>query len=180
LVDDADPEADGAWRRSVDAVAKWLGPTDKQLTANARDVTWAVAGVPLRLAVNAHDDPIEGRRVFLRMTVPTVSRSFRGWNRVIRDVIGHVIGAVDEAVVPQSRKYVSVVRYPRENPYFGLLIQEASAGTVARFEVEFIKQNGPERDVINIRGDQVEIVTSSLRAAENLSLHYLALQPAVS
>jgi hypothetical protein len=155
-----------------------LAPGDQALSQSPDLSVWQIQGLTLRLVADVAPDPIDGSaQPLLRVEFPPAPRSFRKWRHVISETASAVMDTIEKRVHPVDQKYVVTVGFPGENPYFGLFVNGVARAAVTRFEVDYFEQRATGRDVVRVRKDRMEMVTSSMHAARQLSLHYLALGP---
>jgi hypothetical protein len=175
--DVADPKL--AMEQAVSGLQGLLGPGDQALSQSPELGVWQIQGLTLRLVADIASDPLDGDgQPLLRVEFPPAPRSFRKWRHVISETASAVMETIEKRVQPLDQKYVVTVGFPGENPYFGLFVNNVARAAVTRFEVDYFEQRATGRDVVRVRKDRMEMVTSSMHAARQLSLHYLALGPA--
>jgi hypothetical protein len=168
-----------AMQQAVSGLRGLLGPGDQALSQSPELSVWQIQGLTLRLVADFAPDPIDGEdHPVLRVEFPPAPRSFRKWRHVISETASGVMETIERKVQPLEQKYVVSVGFPGENPYFGLFVNNVARAAVTRFEVDYFEQRATGRDVVRVRQDRMEMVTSSMHAARQLSLHYLALGPA--
>jgi len=174
--DVADPKL--AMEHAVAGIQSLLGPGDQTLSRSPELSVWQIQGLTLRLVADTAPDATGDDQPILRVEFPLAPRSFRKWRHVISETASAVMETIEKRVQPLEQKYVITVGFPGENPYFGLFVNNVARAAVARFEVDYFEQRATGRDVVRVRKDRMEMVTSSMHAARQLSLHYLALGPA--
>jgi len=174
--DVADPKL--AMDQAVGGLESLLGPGDQALSRSPRLSVWQIQGLTLRLEADMASDPTGDDQPLLRVEFPMAPRSFRKWHDVISETASAVMETIEKRVQPLEQKYVVTVGFPGENPYFGLFVNNVARSAVTRFEVDYFEQRATGCDVVRVRKDRMEMVTSSMHAARQLSLHYLALGPA--
>lgn len=160
-----------------DALAPLKSTANRMLSEATDLVVWQVEGLTLRIAADTAHDPIGGQQGILRVDFPVTHRSFRSWRRIIDTTVAGVLARVEQTVSASDRKFVATVGFPGVNPYFGLFVRSVDSVAVTRFEIDYFEVMASERDLVRVRDDRMELVTSSLHAARQLSLHYLALRP---
>jgi hypothetical protein len=160
-------------------VEQWVDQTikkrDRVLSRTSDTIVWVAKGTTFRIAKDLTLDDIDSPEVILRVDLPPVTRAYRSWERAIQDQAVPLIGKLEDLVRPREKKFVSKVTYPGDNPYFGLFLSQVSKSAVARVDIEYFQQSPDGRDTIRIRNDRVEMITSTLLAAQRLSLRYLTL-----
>jgi hypothetical protein len=160
-------------------VERWMDQTlkksDRLLSRTSDTIVWVTKGTTFRIAKDIVLDEADSTEAILRVDLPPVTRAYRSWERAIQDQAVPLIGKLEDLIHPRERKYVSKVTFPGDNPYFGLFISQVSKSAVARVDIEYFEQSPDGRDTIRVRGDRVEMITSTLLAAQRLSLRYLTL-----
>jgi hypothetical protein len=147
--------------------------------SRARGATvWQVSGLPLRLMSDVYSDGAGEDVEVIRLEFLRTPRAFRSWPRLLSRSVVRVVEAVDHAIVPEQRRFTVEVDFKGDNPYFGLFVSNVQQSAVARFEIDYFTADTPRSDVVQVRRDKVRVLTDSLTAARDLSLHYLALRPA--
>lgn len=172
--DVADPKL--AMERAVAGLKSVLTPADQTLSRSPERSVWQIQGLTLRLEADVAPDPLgEDDHALLRVEFPMTPRSFRRWRNVISETASAVMDTIERCIQPLDQRYVVTVGFPGENPYFGLFVNNVARAAVTRFEVDYFEQRATGRDVVRVRKDRMEMVTSSMHGARQLSLHYLAL-----
>jgi hypothetical protein len=177
---------------SVDDGARTFENVNKSLSALGKPVARALSDSPdttvwvwrentLRVRLLQVGDPLEGDDVdVVRIDFPAIKRSFRGVETSMRDEVGPFLAELERTITTEHRKYVVTVTFTDRNPYFGLFVTRVNQDLVARFDVTVMERSptgGDTADVVQIRADHVEIITSTAHAAERLALRYLAVSP---
>ena len=167
-----------AMEAATAALQGMLGQADQVLSQSTELSVWQIRGLTLRLVADIVADPLDGDvQQLLRVEFPLAPRSFRKWHHLISETVSAVMETVEKAVKPVDQKYLVTVGFPGENPYFGLFVNDVVRSAVTRFEVDYFEHRATGSDVVRVRQEKMEMVTSSMHAARQLSLHYLALLP---
>jgi hypothetical protein len=148
-----------------------------RLSDSPTKTVWNVNGCTVKVWVANVSDPIEGDRRILRIDLPSVKRGFRELNSAIGNEVAPLMNRIEEIIKPEHRKFTVGVRFPVGNPYFGLFVANLNQDAISRFDIEYFESDTVEDDVVTVHRDSIVLITSTLRAAERLSLHYLSLQP---
>jgi hypothetical protein len=152
--------------------------SSRQLASDAHVTVWTVNDTTVGISGESDTDMLGDDRDHVRIEVPTVRRAFRGLDSAIQTELAPVLQRVEQAVHPTHGKYVVRIHFPKVNPYFGLFVADLAPEAVSRFDIECIETDATnEVEVVSVKRDRIEIVASSLLAAQRLSLHYLSLQP---
>jgi hypothetical protein len=165
-----------AFRNTV-SLLEPASPRRRRLEATATTAVWQVDGLTLRVAADVADDPIGGSQSLLRVEFVPAPRAFRSWTKLLRSTVFDFLEQVERTVEPTDRKYVAHVSFPGSNPYFGLFVANVSLAAVDRFEIDYFEHRTTDRDLIQVRAEEVRVVSSSAHATKELSLRYLALSP---
>jgi hypothetical protein len=164
-----------AMEQAIAGLERLLGDGDKALSRSPDQSVWQIHGLTLRVEADIAPGPLGDDQALLRVEFPMAPRSFRKWQSVISETVSAVMETIEKRVQSSAQKYVVTVGFPGDNPYFGLFINNVARVAVTRFEVDYFEQRATGRDVVRVRQDRMEMVTSSMHAARQLSLHYLAL-----
>lgn len=165
-----------AMEQATAALEQLPAATSNALSRTPERSVWQIDGLTLRIEADVAPDPTDyADQPLLRVEFPMAPRSFRKWHVIISKTVSAVMETIEKRVQPLGQKYVVTVGFPGENPYFGLFVNDIARTAVTRFEVDYFEQRTTGRDVVRVRKDRMEMVTSSMHAARQMSLHYLAL-----
>lgn len=170
-----DVAARRAFETAVETIDHSLGPSDRAVSRSANEAVWQIAGLTVKLASDTASDPIDGEQAVLRVEILRAPRAYRAWQPLISGPVSSLVERVDAAVHPAVRKYTVDIAFPGENPYFGLFINSVQQNAIARVQIDYFEQRATERDLVQVRGDRVTVVTDSLTAARESSLRFLTL-----
>lgn len=160
---------------AADATMKaLLNRGDLCLSQGGGRSVWQISGMTIRVISDVASDPTGDTNV-VRVEFPPARRSYRSWRPVIEDTVTIVVGRIEMALTPSAKKFVVQVGFPTDNPYFGLFVTDVGAQSVTRFDLDYFETRFHEKDVVRVKKDRMELVTETMLAARNLSLHYLAL-----
>lgn len=158
-------------------VLRGFGHGATRLSETADVSVWQINGSTVRVSGSSIPDPHGGEEVgVIRIEFPPTPRSFRAWGPAIRDTVTVVVDRVVDAVRPDRQKYVVDVGFPGANPYFGLFVTSVGQAAVTAFQIDFVERRAHADDLVRVRKDRLELVTSSMHSARELSLYYLALK----
>lgn len=155
-------------------------PPARLLAEGERAITWSLAGVTIRAAIEPVGDPLPGvgNPCAIEVEFVDVRRTYRAMEEELTDVVGPLLHRVDQALIAAaSRKFYVTARFPGPNPYFGLFIAHLDPEAVTQYNVRFFETTSTERDPVSVRRDRIDIAASSARGAEKLARHYLTLTP---
>lgn len=154
------------------------GVTVRVLSQSSKLAVISLGGTTLRLKIESGLDPLSDEAIdYLRAEFSEVSRGFRDQQEALQHECFPVINRIGEVIGTSEAKYVVKVMFPTSNPYFGLFVARIKPEDVSRFSLEYFEQDATERDIVKVHRDRVEVIASTARSAEKLSLRYLALQP---
>jgi hypothetical protein len=179
--DVADPDA--AWTRLEEKLHTMMVEGDRRLAGERPDVAWQWRDLPLLTKLESSWEPLtedgdvepDHGRHLLVAELPVVQRPFRDWRRTITHDIVPLLSGIDDALRPAARKFQITLHFPAANPYFGLFVSQVGRDSVIHFDIHLLRREAGEVEAVTVHADRLELVTSSVVAAERLSLHYLAL-----
>jgi hypothetical protein len=152
--------------------------SSRQLASDPHVTVWTVNDTTVRITSESDTDMLGDDRDHVQVEVPTVRRAFRGLDGAIQTELAPILQRIEQAVQPTHAKYVVRIQFPKVNPYFGLFVADLAPEAVSRFDIECFETDATDEvDVVSVKRDRIELVASSLLAAQRLSLHYLSLQP---
>jgi len=136
-------------------------------------------GYTLRAFVSAGPSPFDGDPGYPRdvcIQISNLELPFRTFRAKIENEAMPLIRDIVDILQPATEKYAAKIGFSANNPYFGLFVRTLDLPKVVSFTCDLIESSiGGHDQIVTVRKDQIEIVSSDLLALQALSLKYVRL-----